>query len=517
MGTMTEPRRIEFDGWTLQVETGELRRDRHGVRLQKQPLQVLLELMSRPGELVAREHLIARLWPKGVVDFDAGLNTIVRKLRLALKDDRDSPRYIETVPRRGYRYIGPAPLRIETPTPPLAPAAVAATESSPQQVPRRTLEHAPAPIAEQAPVSAPAPAMPIAPSRWRQSRAYVFVAITAAALAMAVSLRDHDEPRHEKSAALAATLTRASFATIAVLPLRSIFSNERARARADAFTAALRDSLSGVDGLAVIPAASIELAGDNAMEAGRRLNARYVLHGNMSEDEGDARWQLELLDIHTAKPIWSIDFADPLNALVDGRNHIVKNVTHTLRLRRPPVDTARQFEIEAYEILARAKRLLTTQLLPDAEEATQLFARAAELDPQLARAHLGVADALLLRRDLAVDRIPGDFDIRVERALARALEIETRLGEAWISKARLIDDAAQAEVLYRRGIDLSPAYGPGYASFAAFLIDRERRGEAADITYRGLELDPLSPLLAQSNEGVDVHPGAVTTRTRIDF
>ena len=103
---MDPAREIRFDGWTLLPATGELLRDRIRTRLQQQPLAVLLALLERPGELVTREELIRRLWPRGVVDFDTALNSAVRRLRTTLDDHAESPRYIETIPRRGYRFIG---------------------------------------------------------------------------------------------------------------------------------------------------------------------------------------------------------------------------------------------------------------------------------------------------------------------------------------------------------------------------------------------------------------------------
>src|SRR6187549_383050 len=114
---------ICFDGWVLRPDVGELIRGEEKIRLQDQPLQVLIEMLERPGELVTREQLIARLWPKGVVDFDTGINSAVRKLRVALHDTGDTPRYIETVPRKGYRFIG----RIDAEDLPTAetPAAIA--------------------------------------------------------------------------------------------------------------------------------------------------------------------------------------------------------------------------------------------------------------------------------------------------------------------------------------------------------------------------------------------------------
>lgn len=97
---------FRFDDWTLDVQSGELQRGSARTRLQEHPLQVLASLLECPGEVVTREQLIARLWPSSVVDFDTGLNTAVRKLRVALGDTADTPRYIETLPRRGYRFIG---------------------------------------------------------------------------------------------------------------------------------------------------------------------------------------------------------------------------------------------------------------------------------------------------------------------------------------------------------------------------------------------------------------------------
>src|SRR5262245_14847553 len=115
---MHEGQDIAFDGWVLRPVTGELLRDGACLRLQDRSLQTLTLLLSRPGELVTREELIAHLWPKTVVDYDTGINTVMRKLRIALNDDSDAPRYIETVPRKGYRFIGKIEPAIEA-APPL--------------------------------------------------------------------------------------------------------------------------------------------------------------------------------------------------------------------------------------------------------------------------------------------------------------------------------------------------------------------------------------------------------------
>src|SRR5689334_4683515 len=99
------PTRVVFDGWTLDRVTGDLWKEGARQRLPEQPLQILDELIAKRGELVTREQLITRLWLKGIVEFDTGLNSAMKKLRAALNDDPNQPRYIETLPRKGYRFI----------------------------------------------------------------------------------------------------------------------------------------------------------------------------------------------------------------------------------------------------------------------------------------------------------------------------------------------------------------------------------------------------------------------------
>jgi DNA-binding winged helix-turn-helix (wHTH) protein/tetratricopeptide (TPR) repeat protein len=103
---VTDATEFHFDGWTLLARSGELARDGSVQRLPQQPLRVLVELLEHPGDVVTRERLVEVLWPKGVVDFDNSLNAVVRKLRAVLGDDSETPRYIETLPRIGYRFVG---------------------------------------------------------------------------------------------------------------------------------------------------------------------------------------------------------------------------------------------------------------------------------------------------------------------------------------------------------------------------------------------------------------------------
>lgn len=131
---MHESADIHFDGWVFRSKSGELLRGAARTRLQDLSRQILEELLAHPSEFVTREQLIARLWPTGVADFEMGLNAAMRKLRLALGDDAETPRFIETIPHKGYRFIG----TIETASAPPAtePAASApASRVAPPQAP----------------------------------------------------------------------------------------------------------------------------------------------------------------------------------------------------------------------------------------------------------------------------------------------------------------------------------------------------------------------------------------------
>jgi DNA-binding winged helix-turn-helix (wHTH) protein/cytochrome c-type biogenesis protein CcmH/NrfG len=97
---------IQFDGWTIDRVSGEMLRNGRSSRLPQQQLRTLIELHDHAGEIVTREQLVKVLWPKGVVDFDNGLNVAIRKLRMALEDTGDAPRYVETIPKVGYRFVG---------------------------------------------------------------------------------------------------------------------------------------------------------------------------------------------------------------------------------------------------------------------------------------------------------------------------------------------------------------------------------------------------------------------------
>jgi DNA-binding winged helix-turn-helix (wHTH) protein/TolB-like protein len=134
MSAPPSPPGLRFDVYTLDLRAGELHKDGRKIKLQDQPFQILAMLLEQPGQVVTREQLRERLWPEDTfVDFDHSLNTAVKKLRQALNDEADKPRYIETLPKRGYRFIGPAVERVAAAPPSSGMEAAPRTDSQPEK------------------------------------------------------------------------------------------------------------------------------------------------------------------------------------------------------------------------------------------------------------------------------------------------------------------------------------------------------------------------------------------------
>lgn len=494
---MSQHRTTSFDGWVLRMDLGELAKDGRKIRLQDQPLQILDELLSRPGELVTREQLIARLWPKGVVDFDTGLNSAVRKLRVALQDEAETPRYIETVPRRGYRFIGALDPPATAPPPGLAPAG----EGSP----RPELSTATSPAQPGEPRAMTAPAAPLRRSR----RTYLYAGASVALLLVAgltfVALRREPTPATQTSAVAAAPSSLGS-RTIAVLPFRAATPGEGNEALALVVTDVVSNRLAMLNGVVVIASDSLAYLPDaqlDAREIGRKLKARFLLQGSAAYAGDQIRTEAELVDAASGVQLWSTSFDHSVKDIALLREAIVERVAGALRIAAEPAAgpaaAPAAINLEAYLLYVRGRQLMSNERLDDANTAVELFRRATILDPSFARGYLAQGQALLLAAGLGNGFNSPELLQEVSKAFDRALELNPALGEAWIERAwlarHIAHDSVKAEELYRKGLALAPSYGGGYADFSGFLFSEYRRGEAIEMINRARQIDPLTPEL----------------------
>jgi DNA-binding winged helix-turn-helix (wHTH) protein/TolB-like protein/Tfp pilus assembly protein PilF len=494
---MPEGQTVHFDGWTLHKATGELARDGRRIRLQDQPLQVLDALLTHPGELVTREQLIARLWPRAVVDFDTGLNSAVRKLRVALGDVAETPRYIETVPRKGYRFIGAIdplvpfmPLMPSAPDPGLPPDVVGAAGRS-------------------------------APVRAGRPRLYAYVAVAIAAvgglllfaLPRLINLRGEPTAAAEDEAS--ASHEGVAARTLAVLPFNTSSTDDAGILLAQGMTDLVRNRLAALQELTVV--ASSSTSGLTAPQAsvrsiGEKLHAEVLLTGTADRDGERLHLAVQLVDAQSGEQRWSKAFDRPLTEIASIREEIFRQVAGALRV---PVDPAESdapagtgISLDAYLLYIRGQRLLASSTAVDARGAVELFRRATILDPGFARAYLGLGRALEASGDetLPDTRVGGwamtrprtsELDAKAAKAFERALQLNPALGEAWIERARLTLDPVEAEKLYRKGLALAPNDANGYAHYASFLFLQARPGEALETVARASQLDPLTPELYQ--------------------
>lgn len=291
-----------FDGWTLRRAPLELFRGDQLVRLQEQPLQILEALLDAAGALVTREALATRLWPDTVVDVDAGLNTAVRKLRVALGDDAEAPRYLETVPRQGYRFVG----RFERTAALLIPEALPAPTS-----PRRRLRGFA--LLGLAGVVAIAVAVAVVATRPRGITSVAHVAADVAA---------------------SPTVTR-----LAVLPFDNLSPDEANAFFADGMHEELLVALGS-------QARSLELISRTTMMSYRAkpadvrslakdLGATHVLEGSVRREARTVRVSLELIDAIADRQVWSRSYQATLVDAMTLQAQLAHEVAEQLRVRLP--------------------------------------------------------------------------------------------------------------------------------------------------------------------------------------
>ena len=266
---------VRFGLFEADLHAGELRKGGTRIRLQEQPFQVLTALLERPGELITREELRKQVWPEDTfVEFDHALNTAVKKIRIALCDDALMPRYIETIPKRGYRWIAP-----------LHPAA----------------EHLPANSAMDSQVTLPSPATSDPTSRLRASRLLVG---TAAGLVVLVLMVFHVS-REARARASGRPL-------LVVLPFENWSDNPAQAQLCRGITEDVITELASlVPGLQFVPNATAkqyENTTKSVAEIGRELGAQYVLQGNLRSTQQRLRLNAELIRVRDLARLWGENF-----------------------------------------------------------------------------------------------------------------------------------------------------------------------------------------------------------------
>jgi TolB-like protein/DNA-binding winged helix-turn-helix (wHTH) protein len=270
---------IRFGIFEVDVRSGELRKNGLRIRLQEQPFQVLVTLLTRPGEVVTREELRERIWPQGTfVCFDYALNTAIKKIRAALSDDANIPRYIETIPRRGYRFVGNVSTVSETGVAPVAVDVLSTMQSGSAQASRSRV-----PVAGLA--------------------VLVLLAAGGLYLVQRAGSRRAFPPKR---------------AMVVVLPFENLDASPGQNAFCAGLTEEVITQLGRIDPENIgVAARSTVIAYEgnhmSAAEIGKKLRAAYVLEGSVRHDQSRVRVSAQLIRTTDQSHVWANEFDGKLN------------------------------------------------------------------------------------------------------------------------------------------------------------------------------------------------------------
>lgn len=463
---------FEVDG-----RSGELRKHGRAIKLRGRPFDILLLLLARRGDLMTRDELRHLLWPADTfVDFDHGLNSAMNRLREALGDSAESPRYIETLPKRGYRFIAP----IEV-----------IDRSLEASVERKPSEHEP--LAGRLASGEPqrSPAHLLGPSR--------AVLLAAAGALLAVIVIAGLYLRIGRGAPAGSKMT------LAVLP----FENLSAEADQDFFTDGFTDEMIAELGkldpehLGVIARTTTRLYKNARKDIGqihRELGVDYVLEGSIRRAANRVRITAQLVQASDMTHLWAESYDRDVSDVLTIQSEVAMKIAHslTLALHRPEAAPAKgTITSTAYDLYLRGRAFREQATEESTRKAIEYYQRSIAADAQYARAYAGLADAywLLGAPGWEVDQPMGLLE-RAQSNAERALAIDPQLAEAHavLAMIRLSYrwDRAGSEQEIREAIRLNPSSAVAHQYYSTMLTTMGKFDEAISEARRALELDPLS-------------------------
>jgi TolB-like protein/DNA-binding winged helix-turn-helix (wHTH) protein/Flp pilus assembly protein TadD len=469
-----QDKRLRFGVFEADTRSGELtKRGRH-VRLQEQPFQLLAMLLERPGELLTREELSSKLWPNTIVDFDHGLNKAVAKIREALGDSAENPRFIETVARRGYRFI----------------ADVTVTgQRQPQIIPQVSLPGSGTSL----PGLAGADTSPKPTGTWR------LLGLGLGLLLVAV-LSWSLYPRSPSAPAIR---------SLAVLPLENLSGDPSQNYFAQGMTDELITRMAQISALRVISRTSVMAyrgVQKSLPEIARELNVEAVVAGSVLLSGERVRITAQLVQVPNDAPMWAQSYEGDLQDTLALQGKVARDIAEQIRVtldiqERSALVKSKTVNREAYEAYLKGRYFWSKRTGDGLKKAIEYFNHAIEIDPAYARAYSGLADSYALAGDWEYGVLsPREAFPLAKAAAAKALALDHSLGDAHTSLAFALDlydwdwEGAQAE--YEAAIKLNPGYATAHHWYAWHLIVTGRRSEGISELRKAESLDPLSLIIS---------------------
>ena len=464
VATQSASHEVRFGEYTLDFRAGELRRNGAVLKLQPQPARVLAILVSRAREVVTREELVQQVWGPGTyVDFEHGLNYAIRQIRGVLDDDPEHPQFIETIPKRGYRFI--APLSDHT-----------ASEQAPA---------GPDPVQRGSSANAAR----------RSAGAYLVTGVLVVVIVVAVGWTYlHGPPTGS-----------ARIESVAVLPLRNLSNDPEQEYFTDGITDELITELAKSGSLRVISHTSVERykgARPPLPEIATQLGVDAIVEGTVMRSAGRVRITAQLIDAHSDRHLWADSYERDMGDIVSLQDEVARRIASAIGTRlivgqqlrpasRPTLDPA------AHEAYLRGSFYWNQLSCDGFHKAQPYFEQAVKRDPRYSLAYVGLAKTYFTLADWGCSSDP-ELIAKSKLAVLKSLELDPSSGEAhaWLGKLALFyewDFHKTANEL-AQAVELSPNYPEAHIIYAVFLVTTGSRELGLAEMRKAHDIDPISQL-----------------------
>ncbi len=447
---------IRFGVFEVDLAAGELHRNGLRVRMQEKPFQVLSLLLERPGEVVTREELQQRLWPDTFVDFEHSLGAAIKKLRDALGDSADNPRFVETRPGRGYRFIAP----IEQ-----AGSSLGTT------------------------------------GQGRKLWLRVVLGTGAAATLVVALLGLNVGGMRERLFGRATP----KIESLAVLPLENLSRDPEQEYFADGMTEALIAELSKIRALKVISRMSVmqyKGAKKPLPQIARELDVEGIITGSVQREGDQIRISVQLIHGPTDKDLWAESYQREMRGILALQSEVARDIAREIRVQLTSQEqvrlaSARPASPEAYDAYLKgfyynnryADDLREEQL----RKGIEFYEQAIKLDPGLAIAHAQLSVAY---RILAREFVLPEFRSKARTEALKAVELDDNLGQAHYALGLMKLDYdwnwEGAEREFQRAVELAPSFSRTHFWYAHYLRAAGRYEESLAECKRAEEVDPVA-------------------------
>jgi len=470
-------RTVRFGSFEVDLRAGELLKHGRRTRLQNQPLQILAMLLEHPGEVVTREELRQKLWPSDTfVDFDHGLNNAINRLREVLGDSAENARFIETLPRRGYRFI--AAIESVPPDLPADPVVGQPPSSSPATIPEQSLTGSPwTRLLKPAPLS---------------MAAVLLLVLVLGGLNIA-GLRKLVDGRSEQG----------TIRSVAVLPLENLTGDLSQDYLVDGMTDALTTQLAQVPALRVISrSSSMQYKKEKKPlpQIARELGMDAVVEGTVRRSGERLSISTQLSEAKTDRHLWAKTYEWDARELPNWQAEAARDIVRELQLT--PQEQARltreqRVQPEAYDYYLRAKPYYGIQTQEENGVAIELLEKAVALDPNFAAAYAALGTAYEVR-SFEIEPQQKEWEEKASAAIQKALQLDPSLAEGYVARGILLWSVSnhfpheRAAQDFRRAVALNPNLAEAHHQLANIYNHIGLLDQAAEAIKKAVALDPLN-------------------------